>query len=376
MYDFWIKFRNNCLAFLYKFFAKPLFFVQDPEEVHDRMTKVGKSLGAWALGRGLTSFLFNYSHSSLRQEIAGIEFKNPIGLAAGFDKNAELTQVLPSVGFGFEEVGSVTGEYCPGNPKPRLWRLKESEGLLVYYGLKNDGAEKIVPRLKKLKFQFPLGISLAKTNSPQTVDEKAGIEDYFKALKIFSQAGVGDYYTINISCPNAFGGEPFLEPGKLDRLFAKLGEVKNPKPVFLKLQADLKESELDALVKVARKYNVTGLICTNLTKNRANAQIKENNLPSVGGVSGRPVRDISDRMIEYLYQTTGKEFILVGCGGVFTAQDAYRKIRLGASLIQLITGMVFRGPQVISQINQGLVSLLQRDGFKNISEAVGTGIHR
>jgi dihydroorotate dehydrogenase len=362
---------------LYKKVLKPIFFMADPEDVHDRMTRVGSFLGHYSLTRAFTSNLFKYEHPSLEQDIAGIHFRNPIGLAAGFDKNAELTQILPSVGFGFEEVGSITGEPCLGNPKPRLWRLKESQSLMVYYGLKNDGCEAIASKLKSnisnLKSGFPLGISIAKTNSAETVDEEKGIADYVKAYKTFVDAGIGDYFTINISCPNAFGGEPFTTPEKLDRLLAALRQVPNKKPVFIKMPAEMPFDILDGMLEVARKHKITGFISSNLAKNRNNPAIKDSFVPEQGGMSGKVVQDFSDKQIEYIYKKCGKEFVIIGCGGVFNAEDAYRKIKLGASFIQMITGMIFEGPQVIKKINQGLADLLRKDGFSNISEAVGKG---
>ena len=335
---------------------------------------MGKFLGRFSIARHLTKSLFYFGDPSLEQTVVGICFKNPVGLSAGFDKNAELSQILPSVGFGFEEIGSVTGEYCAGNQKPRLWRLRESQSLLVYYGLKNDGCEAIAHRLKNSQFKFPLGISIAKTNNPATVDEQAGIADYAKAYSTFVKAGIGDYFTINISCPNAYGGEPFTDPDKLDRLlFALLGVdgVSWSRPVFLKMPAEMSFEMIDQIIAVARKYRIAGFVSTNLAKDRNNPNIRESDVPNTGGMSGKIVQKLSDRQIEYIYKKTRDEFIIIGVGGIFSAEDAYRKIKLGASLVQLITGMIFEGPQLVGEINKGLVRLMKNDGFTNISEAVG-----
>lgn len=366
--------KSVLLKFLYQNTAKRIFFHFDPESVHDRVVKLGKLLGRFSVGRKLTQWLFDYENQMLEQTVAGIYFKNPIGLAAGFDKNAELTQILGSVGFGFEEVGSITGESCPGNKKPRLWRLKKSQSLLVYYGLKNDGCEAIAKRLESTKFNMPIGISIAKTNNQKTVDEAAGIADYAKAYLIFGEKNIGDYFTINISCPNTFGGEPFTNPEKLDRLLVAIKEIKSDKPIFLKMPAEISYEDISKIIQLARKYSLAGFICTNLAKKRLNPNIKDRNVPEVGGMSGKVVQKLSDDQIAYIYQLTKGEFVIVGCGGVFTAEDAYRKIKLGANLIQLITGMIYQGPQIISEINRGLVELLKKDGYKNISEAVGRGV--
>ncbi len=367
------RFRNAIEGFFYRYIFKRLFFAFDPEYVHDRITGIGVFLGSFALGKFFVRAMFGYCNKALEQTVAGMYFKNPIGLAAGFDKNAQLTQVLPAVGFGFEEIGSVTGEPCAGNSGQRLWRLKNSQSLLVYYGLKNDGSEAISKRLSKLKFGFPLGISIAKTNDRKTVDEASGIADYLKAYLAFKERNIGDYFTINISCPNAFGGEPFTDPEKLDHLLNALREADQSfsKPVFLKMPAELPLGQVDAILDIARKYKVTGFVCTNLAKNRSNPNIKEQFVPEVGGMSGKVVQDLSDNLIEYIYKKCREEFVLIGCGGIFTAEDAYRKIKKGASLLQMITGMIFEGPQQIGEINRRMVELLKKDGYDNIAEARG-----
>ncbi|HVY67912.1 MAG TPA: quinone-dependent dihydroorotate dehydrogenase [Patescibacteria group bacterium] len=374
MKDFWTGLRNAILGFCYRTLLKPVFFLRDPEEVHDQMTALGERMGAMAFGRALTRAAFGYGDGALRQTVAGLSFANPVGLAAGFDKDGRLTQILPAVGFGFEEIGSVTGRPCAGNSRPRLWRLRQSDSLLVNYGLKNDGAAAIAGRLQGRTSAFPLGISLAKTNSPDTVAEEAGIADYLAAYRTFVAADVGDYFTVNISCPNAYGGEPFVAPERLDKLLAALRSIKDSRPLFLKMPAELSPAGLDGIVEVARRYRVAGFVSTNLAKDRQNPYLRETRLPDFGGMSGRVVRELSDRQIAYLYQKTKGEFIIIGCGGIFTAEDAYRKIRLGASLLQLITGMIYLGPQAVSEINRGLARLLRRDGLKNITAAVGRGL--
>ena len=375
MSEAWFKLKAQVIRFLYKHILKELFFLRDPEFVHEHMVRIGHFLGEHAWSQALVRSLFFYRHPVLEQTVAGMKFQNPIGLAAGFDKDAYLTQILPEVGFGYMEAGSITGAACDGNPRPWLWRLPKSRALVVNYGLKNEGSEKIAARLKPLKLKFPLGISLAKANSPATVEEGRGIADYVKAYRTFLAAGVGDYFTVNISCPNAYGGEPFTDPDKLDRLLAALCEGGWRKPVFVKMPAGLANSQVDALVEVSRKYKITGFICTNLSKDHQSPKINPaDKLPEKGGISGKVVQEASDQLIAYLYKKTRNEFVIIGCGGVFDAEDAYRKIRLGASLIQLITGLIFEGPEVIGLINQGLKILLQRDGFKHVSEAVGADI--
>ena len=359
----------NILEISYRYIFKPIAFQLDPEFVHDRVVAFGVILGKYKITRNLVQKLLAFRHSSLEQTILGINFENPIGLAAGFDKNAQLTEILSAVGFGFAELGSITGEPCAGNPGKRLWRLPKSKSLLVYYGLKNDGAEIISNRLHGKSFNLPIGISVAKTNSSETVTQEAGIADYVKAYRAF--ADIGAYKTINISCPNAFGGQPFTDPQSLDALLSVIDNAGGNKPVFVKLSPDLGLSLVDQLINVMDRHRVAGIICSNLTKNRDNKEIKDLQIPNVGGMSGKVVEDMANELLTHVYKKTAGRYVIVGCGGVFSAEDAYKKIRLGASLIQLITGMVYSGPQLIGQINRGLVALLKRDGFTNISQAVG-----
>ncbi len=364
-----VAIRNSVIHLFYSGLLKPFFFARDPEDVHDRMVRLGAFLGRFRLFRLLTAATFGYSHPMLEQEVLGMHFKNPIGLAAGFDKNAELTDILPSVGFGFEEVGSITGNPSKGNPRPRLWRLPKSKGLVVYYGLKNDGAEVISHKLARKRFGNRVGINVAMTNCEENLDIRTAVLDYAKAFRAFTD--IGDYFTINISCPNAKGGQPFVAPHRLDYLLDILDEIPTKKPVFIKLSPDISFEVVDELLDVAKKHRVHGIICTNLTKKRNNPKIIETDLPDVGGISGKPVQDLSDKLLAYIYRRERERFVLIGLGGVFSAEDAYTKIRLGASLVQLVTGMIFEGPQVISEINRGLVRLLTRDGFVSVQEARG-----
>lgn len=370
--DFFVRGRNAVIGFFYRFLLKPFFFLLDPEQIHDFMAGSGVILGKFRVTRWFTKLMFGYSNRMLSQEVLGIRFPNPLGLAAGFDKNAQLTRLMPCVGFGFEEVGSITGEPCEGNPKPRLWRLPKSKSLVIYYGLKNDGCVAISKRLSHEKFVFPVGTSVAKTNSPDTCETEAGIDDYVKAFKHFTH--IGAYFTVNISCPNAYGGQPFTDVDKLGQLLAELDKVPTHKPVFLKFSPDITAKNLDEILELAGHHRVHGFICTNLTKNRDNPKILDKIVPEKGGLSGKVVEGLSNKMIEHVYRKTKGKYVIIGCGGIFTAEDAYKKIRAGATLLQMITGMIFQGPQTISSINLGLVELLKRDGFKNIAEAVGADV--
>jgi dihydroorotate dehydrogenase len=358
--------RNKIIGLVYRLVLKPIFFLFDPEDVHDFVSLTGKIFGTNFATKGLTAIFFGYKNSILEQEICGIKFINPIGLSAGFDKDAQLMNILPSVGFGFEEIGSFTALPYNGNARPRLYRLPEKQALRVNYGLKNLGAEVLSKKLANQTWQFPVGISIAKTNNPSTSVIENGINDYFTTYLAFQK--IGDYFTINISCPNTCEEKPiFAIPENLDLLLAKIFSVPKVKPVFVKLSPDLPDQQLNQILTVCNKYPVDGFVCTNLTKvNVFNHQGK-------GGFSGKAVEQLSNELISKVYKFYGGKKIIIGCGGVFSAEDAYKKIKLGASLIQLITGMIFMGPQVIAEINMGLVELLKKDGYRNIGEVVGGG---
>lgn len=364
----------HLLAPLYKNIAKPIFFKQDPEDVHDRMTHAGNLLGKNSLTRALVRLVFNFDNQMLEQEVAGVYFRNPIGLSAGFDKNAKLINILPEVGFGHMELGSVTLNAYKGNPKPRLFRLPKSKALVVYYGLMNEGIKNILPRIKVVKkSKSAVGISVAKTNSEKTSTEEGGIHDYYECLKYINENKTGDYYTINISCPNTFGGEPFTTKERLENLLSKISTLKITKPVFVKMPINLEWKDFDDLLQVCIKYKITGVVIGNLTKVR-DPNLIHDQIPEhiKGGISGKPTWELCNNLISETYKRYSDKLIIIGVGGVFSAEDAYEKIKRGATLIQLITGMIFEGPQLIGTINKGLVVLLKKDGYKNISEAVGS----
>lgn len=361
------KIRNFTIAFCYKYFLKPIYFCLDPEFVHDRMVSFGEFIGKYSITRFKTKILFGFTDKSLEQEIFGIKFKNPVGLSAGFDKDALLTDIIPSVGFGFEEVGSITAFPCKGNPKPRLWRIVESKALLVYYGLKNNGSEEISNRLKNKKFKIPIGTNIAMTNSEKNMDVSVAISDYQKTFSTFYN--IGNYFTINISCPNTCGGQPFMEIENLDKLLSVIDKIETTKPIFVKISPDVSFENLDHILDILKKHRVDGIICSNLTKKKDNLKSKITSFP--GGVSGKPISKLSDDLISHIYKREGDRFVIIGVGGIFNAKDAYRKIRKGASLVQIISGMIFMGPQLASQINLGISEFLKRDGFTNISQAIG-----
>lgn len=364
----WYKTRNTIIRFFYTKLLKPVLFLFDPEDVHDLMSSVGVLLGKFGLTRWKTRLLFDYKNSVLSQKILGINFENPIGLSAGFDKDINLTDIIPSVGFGFEEVGSVTAKPYAGNPKPRLWRLPKTKSLGVWYGLKNQGVEVLSKRLAGKIHRFPIGVNVAFTNCKENLDVSLATRDYVTAFMAMEK--YADYLTVNLSCPNTSGGMPFLLPENYDNLMTEIDKIETNKPIFVKISPDMSHVDVDKFLEITGKHRVNGIVCSNLTKNTNPDDVKDD-MPPHGGLSGKLVFPKALSLLSHMYKKVGNKYVFVFVGGVFSADDAYKVMRHGASLIELITGMIFEGPQLISEINQGLVERMKRDGFKNISEVVG-----
>lgn len=379
--NFVVGLRNTILFLFYRAF-RPLIFLMEPENAHYSLKRIGVFLGSTFATRWLTSLLFNYQHKSLKTEVDGIQYRNPVGLSAGFDKDGELTSIYPSLGFGLAELGSFTGEVCPGNPGRRLFRMIKSKAIVVWYGLNNQGAEKIAERLKDVNFgQLKVGINAAKSNITPEFVLQDSIEDYLKTLTAF--ADIGDYFTINISCPNTQDGEPFVNKDYLDALLSQVNEKIRPltsRPIYVKLAADMTLEEIDIVVDGVLEHGYEGVVLTNLAKPHCNSEHIPEEYPTAkgllptgkGAMSGRPLQRISTNVIRHVYRKTRGQITIIGVGGIFSAKDAYEKITSGANLLHMITTMIFDGPQNISEINRGLVKLLQADGFKSVEEAVGS----
>lgn len=360
---------------MYERLLRPILFRLDPERVHDFFVWFGEKLGGFSFSRAIIAAITEFDHPSLHANVAGIKFKNPVGLAAGFDKDARLTQIIPAVDFGFMEVGAVTRYPYEGNKGLRLARLPDDQSLIVYYGLKNIGAEKVEEKLKKLRFAIPVGINIAKTNRADIKGEKS-VEDYAATYRMLAR--YFDYVTLNISCPNSQDGCIFQEPDHLNELLGAISKEDKTCPVFLKISNHLTESEVDEILEVAARHPfVDGFIVGNLSKRRGILKIKSSpelldKIPE-GGISGKPVGELSTNLIRHIYKKTGGKYAIIGLGGVFTAEDAYEKIKAGASLVQIITGLIYGGPMAVKRINKGLVGLLARDGYEKIADAVGKG---
>ncbi|PIE46338.1 MAG: dihydroorotate dehydrogenase (quinone) [Gammaproteobacteria bacterium] len=370
-----IGIRNLILRIFYKGVMKPFIFLMKPEKAHDVFKAVGVKLGSNPITLFLTKLLFSYHHKSLNTTVDGIFYETPVGLSAGFDKDGELTKIYPRIGFGLAELGSFTGEVCPGNPGAgnRLFRLKKSKSILVWYGLNNQGAEKIARRLKNADFgKLRVGISAAKSNLTPCFVLEQSVADYVKTMREFKD--IGDYYTLNISCPNTQDGEPFVIKENLDALLTAANENRvEGKPIYVKLAADMTIEEINIIVDGCMEHGIDGVVLTNLAKPAFNNEyLKEELTFHKEGLSGLPLQRISTDVVRHVYRRTRGKLTIIGVGGIFTAQDAYEKITSGANLLHMITTMIFDGPQNISEINRGLVKLLKKDGFNSIEEAVGS----
>lgn len=330
---------------------KPFLFKLDPETAHN-LVKSSRFLIPSPLLRKLTSV----KSPRLECQIGSTLLKNPIGLAAGFDKNGEVVDFMGALGFGFVEIGSVTAHPCKGNPKPRIFRLPEEESLINHMGLPNWGASIIAYRLHWHRPKTPIGISVAKTPGPSD-----GIDDYVESFR--KLASLGSYTVLNLSCPNSGEEATFENP----RLFLKLAtaiaearmEIKDRFPIFIKISPTLSSDDLQKMVEIALKFEFDGFVVGNTQK------------VSEGGLSGKKLKPLADAQLKRVYEIVKTEKIIIGVGGIMDFKDIKAKLALGAQFFQVYTGLIYRGPFFIRELNQKLDRLCQKMGVKNYSELVG-----
>ena len=350
---------------------KPLLFSADPERVHERVM----AALSWS-GRRPGALRFISSRCTVRDERLevkrfGLTFPNPVGLAAGFDKNAQAVPTWAALGFGHVEVGSVTAQAQPGNPKPRLFRLPSDEALINRMGFNNDGAEVVGKRLAQLREQalnVPLGINLGKSKVTPLEDAPS---DYLTSLdQLWPFA---DYFVINVSSPNTPGLRELQDKERLRTLLQTLMDYAAAqavhKPILLKIAPDLTFAQIDEITALALDYALSGLIATNTTVLRERLQTE---IEETGGLSGQPLRKRSLEVLKHLRAQVGDTLPLISVGGVATADDVYERLRAGACLVQLYTSLVYEGPLLLKRLNEGVLKRLARDGFSKVEEVVGT----
>lgn len=338
--------------------AKPLLFQLDAERAHG-MTIAG--LRAVPIGPAPKS------DPILETSFAGLTFPNPIGMAPGFDKNGEVPDALIRLGFGYAEVGTLTPLPQAGNPKPRVFRLIEDNAVINRLGFNNEGQEKAMPRLKQMRSRMGNGVLGINIGANKDSDDR--IADY--VIGVQNMAPLADYLTVNISSPNTPGLRALQDKGALEELLAAVMEArgKNTVPVFLKVAPDLEPADVDDIVDVAAKQKLAALIVSNTTITRNN--LKSRNQRETGGLSGAPLKTMAQQRLKDFRAASGGDIPLIGVGGIATAKDAYDRIRAGASLVQLYTGMIYEGPTIARCMASQLAKLLKQDGFHSVSEAVG-----
>ncbi|UCD28465.1 MAG: quinone-dependent dihydroorotate dehydrogenase [Planctomycetota bacterium] len=356
---------------------RPFLFRCDAEWMHDQSIRIGSLLGRLKTACKTLSALYDFSDSRLTAEIIGIRFPNPVGLAAGFDKSGRSIEALAALGFGHLEIGSISADPSAGNPRPRLWRLPQDRAIIVNYGLPNDGAVVVAERLAKIKPTVPLGINIVKTNrgidAPPESDDEI-IDDYIRSVRTLKDCA--DYLSLNLSCPNTETGRDFFtDRQNTVRLMTALRELDIRCPVFLKVSPLGGIRAIEELLETVEGEDFVSGFIFNLPPGKPDNLKTPQNIHDTmtGAVSGKPVEQLINQCICEMYKRMDrKRYCIIGVGGIFTAQDAYLKIRMGASLVQLYTSIIFEGPAVVRKINEGLCRLLERDGFANIGQAVGT----
>ncbi len=363
-------------GYFYRIIVKPLVFLMSPDKAHSSTLQFANVVGEWAWMRWLVAFVFKNPKSRfLHQDIFGLEFENPVGLSAGFDKNAEAVNITSNLGFGFGEVGSVTAKYCAGNERPWFYRLPLHKSMVVNVGLANEGSDSVLKKLdnnRNINTRHNLILSIAKTNTSEVTSVEEGIEDYVTSVRRANKSKSVQMIELNISCPNTYGGEPFTNPRDLDKLLDAVDKLNIKKYMVIKMPVDLNWKKTAGLLDVIVKHDIVGVTISNLAKDRTLLDLGDE-LPDtvVGNLSGKPTFELSNELIRQTYINYGDKLKIIGVGGVFSAADAYQKIKLGASLVEFISAFIYQGPQLASEINYDLIKMLKRDGFDNISQAVG-----
>ena len=359
---------------LYESAVRPLLFRLDPERAHELTLRASELSGRSTITRRVARRALRVRDPRLHTSLAGIPLENPLGLAAGFDKNGRALGMLGSLGFGHVEIGSVSAWPSDGNPKPRLFRIPQDRGIVVSYGVPNEGAEAVRRRLDAHRPTVAVGVNLVKTNDPaRPAVEPDVYEDYAASFATLQDRA--HYVALNLSCPNAAADRDFFDDlGRIDTLLARLAACDPRVPVFLKLKPTRDAGVLREIVAIADRHPFVGGFAINLPAGKP-ADLRLTTRDSLdkmpGAVGGKPVEDLINAILGTLYGITGDRYALMAAGGVTTAEDAYRKLRLGATVVQLYTGLVYHGPRVVPEILSELPALLERDGFASVTDAVG-----
>lgn len=341
---------------MYKLLLRPLFFLFDPEKIHHftfSLIKVVSKIPGFAF---ILRKIYVIENTKLERQLFGLTFKNPVGLAAGFDKNAVLYNELANFGFGFIEIGTVTPKGQTGNPKKRLFRLKEDHGIINRMGFNNEGLEAAIEQLKTNKGKLIIGGNIGKNTSTKPEDYTNDYLECFNALHPYV-----DYFVLNVSCPNVGSHAKLNDKDYLEELIKAVQNANNSferkKPILLKIAPDLNLGQLDEIVELVNETKLDGVIASNTSVNRSGLKASDDLLEAIGngGLSGQPIKERSTEVIKYLSQKSKKAFPIIGVGGIHSAEDALEKIHAGADLVQIYTGFVYEGPGLIKRINKALL---------------------
>ena len=344
---------------MYKYLIKPFLFLFNPEFIHHFIFKCINVASYIPFKLKVWDSIYRVKDDRLKRTVFGLTFENPVGLAAGFDKDAKLYNELSSFGFGFIEIGTLTPLAQPGNPKPRLFRLPEDESLINRMGFNNGGVEEAVNRLKQRNTTVIIGGNIGKNkltpNSEAVIDYELSFEALFDYV---------DYFVVNVSSPNTPGLRELQEKEPLTKLLLSLQELNsnkdNRKPILLKIAPDLTNEQLDDIIQIIIDTKLDGLIATNTTIDRSGLKTSKTELERIGngGLSGKSVKNRSTEVIRYISEKSNQSFPIIGVGGIHSAEDAIEKLNAGASLVQIYTGFVYEGPSIVKKINKGILNSL------------------
>ncbi|MGD8427268.1 MAG: quinone-dependent dihydroorotate dehydrogenase [Balneolaceae bacterium] len=356
---------------IYNSLVKPFLFRFDAEKAHDITHQFAQLASKSSFLKFLAHLIYDYQSPKLNQQIWGLDFRNPLGLAAGFDKNGQIPEIMEAIGFGFVEIGSITGNPSAGNPKPRMFRLLPDRALINRMGLNNDGAKTIIKRLKNKHFSIPLGINIAKTHDPDILGDLA-IRDYVHS---FNEAKkIADYITVNISCPNTTEGKTFEDAAALDELLSalKIRDDARVIPTAIKVSSDLSKAELIELLDVCENHRVHGYVACNTSSQREGLQTDPDIINQIGkgGLSGRPITEKSLQIIKWIREATNGQKPIIGVGGIDSFDTALKMLLAGADLLQVYTGLIYEGPGLIKTINKELVQQLKELNITSIHQLV------
>ncbi|GAA4955452.1 quinone-dependent dihydroorotate dehydrogenase [Algibacter agarivorans] len=341
---------------MYKLLLRPLFFSFDPEKIHHFTFSLIKFTSKIPGFPSIFRSLYTIEDVRLERKLFGLTFKNPVGLAAGFDKNAVLYNELANFGFGFIEIGTVTPKGQAGNPKKRLFRLKDDQGIINRMGFNNDGLEAAITQLKKNKGKLIIGGNIGKNTSTKPEGYTKDYLECFNALHPYV-----DYFVLNVSCPNVGSHAKLNDKDYLEELIGAVQKANNTfekqKPILLKIAPDLNNNQLDEIIELVANTKLDGVIASNTSTDRSGLKASDTLLESIGngGLSGQPIKDKSTQVVKYLSDKSNKAFPIIGVGGIHSAKDALEKIDAGADLVQIYTGFIYEGPSLIKRINKALL---------------------